>query len=105
MFLRANQQNMPIQKPEMRNPLSVYVCIVISLLLLTGCTRQNGGAGAPTSALQVLASIEPEPIVGQAVTWHIEMFSKGPEFQDTRLKLDIHGQVEGVVTHTGGPNA
>ena len=85
---------MPTQKSAMRNPHSIYVCIVIGLCFLTACARQSGGAGAPTSALQVWASIEPEPVVGQAVTWHIEMVSIGPEIPNTILRVELPKGVE-----------
>ena len=94
MFLRANQQTMPIQKPVLHNSHSIYVCIVISLFLLSACSRQNGGAGGPGSPLKVRASITPEPMVGQAATWHIEIFSTGPEYQDTTLIVELPKSVE-----------
>jgi len=51
--------------------------------------------------LKVRASIEPEPIVGQAVTWHIEIYSTGPEYQETTLIVELS---EGVELVSGDPN-
>ncbi len=75
--------------------------IFISLLLLMGCERNDGSSGGPGSPLKVRASISPEPIVGREVTWHIEIFSTGPEFQDATLRVELPEEVELV---SGDPN-
>jgi hypothetical protein len=46
------------------------------------------------SPLQVRASITPEPLVGEAVTWHIEIYSTGPEFPNTTLRVELPEGVE-----------
>jgi hypothetical protein len=83
-------------------PSRFVVTVLISLMMLAACTKTNGGgSGGPGSPLKVRTSITPEPIVGRDVTWHIEMVSTGPEFQNATLRVELP---EGVELVSGDPN-
>jgi hypothetical protein len=72
------------------------VCLIglIGCMLLAACAKTNSGSSSGGSPLQVRASISPAPIVGQAVTWHIEMVSMGPELPNTTLTVTLPAEVE-----------
>lgn len=65
----------------------------ICLALLIAC-QQIGASGGPGAPLKVAASLSPEPIVGQDVTWHIEVYSIAPAFPGTRLEIELPEGVE-----------
>ena len=92
VFLRNQKSLTP--PPVARNHWFGTLCLVIALCLLTACAKPTGGASGPGSPLKVRASIEPEPVVGQTVNWQIEIYSTGPEFQDTMLRVELPKGVE-----------
>src|SRR5262245_25692813 len=83
--------------------VSVIILFAIATWSLPGLSQSSPAQelethepdiSSSTSPLTVRASISPAPIVGQEVTWHIEMSSLGPELPNTTLYLTIPNGVE-----------
>lgn len=76
-------------KNSLNSRLMWLMSVAIAFALFASCS--SSGRGWP---IVVNASISPEPIVGQEVTWHIEISSNGPALLNTKLYVFLPEQVE-----------
>ena len=81
---------MSSQNTRLQNTRVAFLGIMgLAVVLLSACNR------GPSSPLDVRASISPTPIVGQEVTWHIEMVSLGNvSLPNTTLSVTLPAGVE-----------
>ncbi len=75
--------------------LLISASLALLAFMLASCQ-----AGAPSSPLSVSATVSPLPIVGQVVTWRIEVRARGGDMPQTKLKLSLPIGVELITGQT-----